>query len=179
MGPVTRSCSRTRSRSQSRQDRDRARVTDDSVVTSLDESEAVSKKRRRLSPFPVPTPEILRSKLHWFKRSCSGFLRAALFIAGTAIALFCVHHQLQMIYYRTCRANLIAVVLHNQSDVCHGLNLAINAIERGYQTGLITIMQGGASAAAVMIPWFLTSHDDAWWRPYFTERTGPTNMTSS
>lgn len=79
-----------------------------------------------------------------------------LYVACVATALFVLHHQLQAVYYRTCRANLLAVVLHHRSDVCYGLNMAITTIERIYQQGVAALMHWGVSAAAIVLPCVLS-----------------------
>lgn len=81
------------------------------------------------------------------------WIRAVAIGTCLAVALYLVHHQLQIVYFRTCKANLLTIVLHHRSDVCYALNMAISAIERGYQQGLMTLMQCGASAAAVLLPY--------------------------
>lgn len=88
----------------------------------------------------------------WAKRSWTGLLRASLLSAILAVVFFVVHRRLQSIYFRTCKANLMAVVLHNRSDVCHGLDIAITAIERGYQDGFNMLMRWGGSAAVILLP---------------------------
>lgn len=85
-----------------------------------------------------------------------GKIIALMYVAFVAAVLFVVHHQLQVVYYNTCRANLFTVVLHQRSDICYGLNLAITAIERSYQQGAATLMHWGISVAAVVLPCVLS-----------------------
>lgn len=91
-----------------------------------------------------------------FVTPSSAMIRAVAVGAAFAVALYLIHHQLQIVYFRTCKANLLAVVLHHRSDVCYALNMAISAIERGYQQGILTLMQWGASAAALMLPYMFS-----------------------
>lgn len=84
-------------------------------------------------------------------------IRAAAVAASFAIAMYLLHHQLQIVYFRTCKANLLTVVLHHRSDVCYALNMAISGIERVYQQGIVTLIQWGASAAAIMLPYAFSS----------------------
>lgn len=81
---------------------------------------------------------------------------ALLYVLCISATLFVVHHQLQVVYYRTCRVNLLAVVLHNRSDVCHGLNMAITAIERTYQQAATALMHWGVSVATILLPCVLS-----------------------
>lgn len=90
-----------------------------------------------------------------------GLVRISVMFIGVAIALFIIHHQLQILYFRTCRANLLAVVLHQRSDICYGMELAISMIERGYQHGIAAIMQLGVSSCAFLLP-YLVSSTRAW-----------------
>lgn len=91
---------------------------------------------------------------------------ALLYVVCVSTALFVAHHQLQIVYYRTCRANLLAVVLHHRSDVCYGLSMAITAIERSYQQGAAALMHWGVSAAAILLPCVLSlSVPDGRFRP--------------
>lgn len=107
-----------------------------------------------------------------------GITRICLMFVGVAAALFIIHHQLQIIHFRTCRANLLAVVLHQRSDVCYGMELTISMIERGYQHGIAAIMQLGVSSSALFLPYLIsivrawtssdvkrtpTSQSSSWW----------------
>lgn len=85
------------------------------------------------------------------------WFRAVVVGASIAVAMYLIHHQLQIVYFRTCKANLLTVVFFHRSDVCYALNMAISAIERGYQQGLLALMQWGASAAAIMLPYFCSA----------------------
>lgn len=111
---------------------------------------APRRKRKRTGVCSSNTPTLLASA--WTRRSWFGMIRAIVLCIIVAGGLFVMHHQLQVMYYQTCRANLLTVVLHNRSDMCHGLSIAISAIERGYHQGLVTIMHWGASAAALLLP---------------------------
>lgn len=84
-------------------------------------------------------------------------IRAVAIGMSFAIALYLIHHQLQIVYFKTCKANLLTVVLHHRSDVCYALNMAISGIERCYQQGIAALMQWGMSAAAVMLPYMFSS----------------------
>lgn len=84
-------------------------------------------------------------------------IRASLLMVFMAVLLFFVHHKLQVVYYRTCRANLISVVLHHRSDICHGLHMTITAIEQAYQHGVLMLVQGVVSATAVLLPYLWSS----------------------
>lgn len=167
MGPVTRSRSRGRSGctsdmhtpiSQKRNWADNSNMIEETLA-----------KRKRISH--AETDDSHNVRRHWFKQSFVAFFKAGIFLAGLAIFFFAVHHQLQAIYFRTCRANLLAVVLHNQSDVCHGLNLVITAIERGYQMGVVRLMQWGASAAALIVPFFFSFSSDTRWKSHVTNQS--------
>lgn len=123
------------------------------LISTVDQE--VREKRKKQKHQAVDRP--------WVCASWMGGLRAALFVIFVGVCLFLVHHKLQAIYYQTCKANLIAVVLHNRSDVCYGLHLAISAIEKGYHQGMVTLMHWGASAAALLVPCFFTARG-AWWK---------------
>lgn len=83
-------------------------------------------------------------------------IRTSIFLVLMSALLFFVHHNLQVVYYRTCRANLISVVLHHRSDICHGLHTTITAIEQVYQHGMLMFVQGVVSATTVLLPYLLS-----------------------
>lgn len=132
-----------------------------------------SRKRRRVGSGPIDPMMAASVEKHWTTRSWLGLLRACCYVCVLAVMLFFVHHKLQMVYFQTCKANLITVVLHDRSDVCHGLNMIITSIENGYQHGMRAIMQYAASVAALFVPSYLfTSARASWWKAPSLIRTG-------
>lgn len=91
------------------------------------------------------------------KCNVSTIIRLGLCLSVLAVVSFFIHHQLQILYFRTCRANLLAVVLHQRSDICYSLDFVILMIERGYQQGIAMIMQLSVSSSAIMFPYIVSS----------------------
>jgi hypothetical protein len=67
-------------------------------------------------------------------------IKPFLLTAIVTFTLYFAHRLLQLQYYRHCRADLIRVVLFNQSPMCTHISSVINVVEVAYHQVIKNVM---------------------------------------
>ena len=67
-------------------------------------------------------------------------LKPFIVTAIVTFTLYFAHRLLQLQYYRHCRADLIRVVLFNQSPMCTHISSVINVVEVAYHQVIKNVM---------------------------------------
>jgi hypothetical protein len=88
----------------------------------------------------------------------AGAARPLLTALAAAFLMYWTHRALQLQYHRHCKADLIRVVLFNQSTMCSHIASVLQLVElacnhavrlvTGHVVGMLNVMAGGLFAAA-------------------------------